>query len=322
MDTYVESHLQWRALEAADLEALTDLRDQIHVFDDGILSAMEQLVGLDDASTLEGNAVGGWDDYGSLLAYGWNIPDPAEHTPRMFLVGGVHPAQRWIGIGASLLNWQEARAAEWAGEQGADTCWVGCFVEHTQVGLQHNLVRRGFVEERHFFDMYRSLEGIPTPTDVEGIDFVTYDERHSPDVRELHNLCFERHAGASRVDPDAWADSLGVETFRPEWSWLGLAEGRLVAYALSGIDQAAEADGQLAGWTDRLGVHPDYRGRHISVGLLQRTLGSMAQAGCALAGIGVDTPDPDSPESLHGLLEYEVRDAVVLMSKVITANQG
>ena len=41
MDHWVEDHLQWRLMTAADADELSHLREQIEVFDDTMVSAME-----------------------------------------------------------------------------------------------------------------------------------------------------------------------------------------------------------------------------------------------------------------------------------------
>ena len=316
MDPYVDKHLNWRALTEADLDEVASLRDQIEVLDDPVLSAVERLVEMDVADLAE-NAVGGWDDYGSLLAYGWDIPEDRD-VPQVYLVGGVHPTHRYIGIGRSLLRWQEARAIEWRdAHRPDDPVWLGCYVDHAQTGLGKLLERMGFEQERYFYDMHRALKNLPGDLFVEGVEIRPFDESQAAALLDLHNLCFGDPLGTRRVAAEGWHESLHRESFRPNWSWVAFCDGVPVGYALSGLDEEAAIDGLTMGWTDRVGVHPDYRGRGIAVALLQRTLVAMASDGCDGAGIGVDTTDPASPGMLTQSLGYEARDGLVLMSKVV-----
>lgn len=322
----IDHRLIWRALTDADLPEVASLREQIEAMDDPVLSAVEKVLGDGRFALLPDMGIGGWDAYGNLLAYGWTIV-PFPDVPRVHLVGGVHPTHRHMGIGRELVAWQVESAVAWrdAHHPGADL-WIGCYHEHGQLGLPRVLADLGFTRERYFYDMQRDdLTHLPRPVDLPGIEFTPYSADRSEELRRLHNLCFSDPEAGDGLSPMAWADSFVSGTFRPDWSWLALADGRVVGYALSGVDRAdvPGVDGTgddsivLAGWTDRVGVDPAHRGRGISVGLLTRTLHSMAGAGCRAAGIGVDTTDAASPEVLSERLGYETRDGLVLMSTVV-----
>lgn len=312
MDSFVEDHLHWRFLTSHDLDDLAMLRHQIQSFDDTMIPAVERLVGLQDAE-LDGHCVGGWDNYGSLLAYGWNIVDPDPELARVIIAGGVHPTHRYLSIGARLLAWQQDRALEWRdAERPGQPLWLGCYVEAVQPGLQLLLEDMGFRDERHFIDMHRTLDTVPTPRVINGVDIVAFDPSRSEEVHQLHHLCF----GAD-VHHDHWDRSL--HRVRSDWSWVALSGGQVVGYVLSGEDDAAALDGVIEGWTERLGVHPAHRQRGIGSALLEHTLASMAASQCPGAGIGVDTSETSFPEILHRELGYEHRDSVQLMSKTLPA---
>ncbi|GAB3814636.1 GNAT family N-acetyltransferase [Tessaracoccus terricola] len=317
MDLYVDEHLNWRALGEDDLADLDSLRAQIELLDDPVLSSVERLVGTDDVSGLPENSVGGWDNYGSLLAYGWNVPEDSE-VPQVYLLGGVHPTHRYLGIGGSVLRWQERRAQEWRDEhRPGEAVWLGCYVDHAQTGLEKLLRKLGFEQERYFYDMHRSLEHLPDTLSVDGVRIERFDDRHAADLLDLHNICFRDTLGTRKVGKRVWHESLQRDSFRPNWSWVAIVDDAPVGYALSGLDEDLALEGATIGWTDRVGVHPDFRGRGIAIALLQRTLVSMAEDGCDEAGIGVDTTDPASPGLLKRNLGYEPRDGLVLMSKLV-----
>ncbi len=316
MDCYVEDHLNWKPVTPADLEELDCLREQIGSLDDALLSATERPVDLAGDDGLDGNCIGGWDNYGSLLAFGWNVVDPDPGLARVTLVGGVHPTHRYLAIGRKLLAWQQARAVEWwqARRPGTDL-WMGCYVEAGQPGLHHNLRNAGFVVERHFIDMHHSLRTVPVPRDVDGVSFVPFEHGHSDELHTLHHLCF----GAD-VNHDHWETSLS--RIRPDWSWVALTDEGAIGYVLSGDDGEEGLDAPLEGWTERLGVHPHHRRRGIASALLERTLLSMSRSGCVSAGIGVDTTEPDAGVALQATLGYEQGDSVLLMSKIVTAGKS
>lgn len=321
----IDRRLIWRALTEADLPDVAALREQVEVIDDPVLSSVEKVLGVGRVSLLPDMAIGGWDAYGNLLAYGWAIV-PFNDVPRVHLIGAVHPTHRHMGIGRRIVEWQVEAALTWHGTHHREAdLWIGCYHDHAQPGLPTVLTDLGFTTERYFYDMQRDdLSRLPRPVDLPGIEFVRYSADRSEELRLLHNRCFSDPSAGDGLSPMAWADSFVGENFRPEWSWLALADGAVVGYALSGLDRvegaeefAGDGEGVIAGWTDRVGVDPAHRGRGISVGLLTRTLHSMAGDGCRAAGIGVDTVDAASPEVLSERLGYETRDGLVLMSRVV-----
>lgn len=317
MDCYVENHLHWRPVTPADREELDCLREQIGSFDDAMLAVTDRSVELGGEDGLDENCVGGWDDYGNLLAYGWNVVDPDPHRARVTMAGGVHPTHRYLSIGRKMLAWQQARAIEWreSHRPGLDL-WMGCYVERGQPGLEHNLTQAGFGVEQHFIDMHRSLDAVPTPREVEAVNFVPFEREHSDELHALHHLCF----GAD-VNHDHWETSL--TRVRTDWSWVAVTDqGTAIGYVLSGEDREEGSDGPPEGWTERLGVHPEHRRRGIASALLERTLVSMSQSGCAAAGIGVDTTEPHTGVRLQGSLGYEPGDNVLLMSRTLTAGES
>ena len=192
MEPYVEGHLHWRFLTMDDWDEVTGLRAQLAALDDSLMPAIDRVVGV-DFDLQEADAVGGWDSYGNLSAFGWNIPEPGSHPAKLFLLGGVHPTHRYQGIGRALLAWQEEQALAWRDEQHpGEPIWLGSYVEADQTCLRHLLVQRGFLAERYFFDMHRELFDLPRPHDIPGLVFENFTPERSHQVLELHNSCPDR----------------------------------------------------------------------------------------------------------------------------------
>ncbi|NHB86026.1 GNAT family N-acetyltransferase [Tessaracoccus sp. HDW20] len=147
--------------------------------------------------------------------------------------------------------------------------------------------------------------------EADGITIEAFRPDDAEAVRELHNLCFTPFGGAE-VSAAEWHAHLEEASFRPGWSFVARDGDRIVGYEMSVLE-----DGTSIGWTERFGVHPDHRGRGISLALLGNCLAAMRDSGCTEAGIGIDTPDGLALSRLSSVLGYRQRDAVALLSRVV-----
>lgn len=312
MDVYVEPHLSWRLLTPDDTDELDAFRGQLDALEDSVLTGVAATI--TDADLLVVTAVGGFDRYESLSAYGIVYLDQVDPL-RMYLMGGVHPTHRHMRVGTALLNWQVAQATAWRDDNRPGVpLWLGCYAEVGRPGLERAATKLGFTPERYSFDLQRDLKRpIPLP-DVEGITVVPFPAERSDEVRRLHNVCFEDVG--SEVSPETWAGRLSGPEFRPGWSFVAKHGDRIVAYAMSGVADAA-GDGPQIGWVERFGVHPEFRGRRIATSVLARCLTAMKEAGFTEAGIGIDTPDARRAEHLCSELGWTTRDGVALLTKVV-----
>lgn len=310
METYVDPHLSWRLIGPDDGTELDHFRDQLDVLDNSVLSGIAASMASSEMVVVPGQAVGGWDPYQSLSAYGINYTS-ADPEPRAYLMGGVHPTHRHLGIGNSLLHWQVNQAIAWRDvHHPGRPLWLGCYAELDRPGLDRVAEHFGFQPERCYFDLLRDLAD-PVPLWVpEGVTLESFVPARSEAVRRLHNIC-SRDVGGAEVSEDLWVQRLRDEDFRHDWSYLATVDGMVVGYAMSGLDDSG------AGWTERFGIHPDHRGRGIALALLASCLRAMRESGCAEAGIGIDTADEAGVQSLAAGLGYTTRDAVALLAKVV-----
>lgn len=315
MDAYVEPHLTWGLLDDSDLPDLLQLRDQIAALDNSVLSSIAASIDSRELDIPEGQAVGGRDPYHSLSAYGINYiagNDPLQ----IYLMGGVHPTHRHLSIGTALLRWQITNAIAWRDEHRRGVpLWLGCYAEIGRAGLEGVAGRIGFEPTRFYYDLARDLRHPVTVPEVDGVTLETFVPSNSETVRRLHNLCFST-ISSIEVAPEPWADRIAEETFRPAWSVLAVADGEVVGYAMSGVDESADDEG-LYGWVERFGVHPEHRGRGIALAMLAACHKAMRDDGCLEAGIGIDTAHQAGVEHLADALGYTTRDAVALLTKVI-----
>jgi ribosomal protein S18 acetylase RimI-like enzyme len=122
------------------------------------------------------------------------------------------------------------------------------------------------------------------------------------EVRVVLNISFADHWGARALRSEPWQAVLAAETFRPDWSWLALADGRIVGFVLNSA--APHPTLGSVGWTDQLGVLPAARGRGIGRALMEASLAAFERAGLQLAGLGVDTQNQFGATSLYDRLGY------------------
>lgn len=317
MEPYVESHLAWRLLTAEDTGELDALRAQLDALDRSVLSGIASEITTSSDALIPELTVGGWDAYNTLSAYGAAYAAPGDGL-RMFLLGGVHPSYRHVAIGGQLLAWQVEQAPHWRDEHHpGEPLWIGCYFELGRPGLDRAAGRLGFEPERYYYDLVRDLSTKPKELQTpEGVRIERFTPEYSEQVRLLHNEAFSSIGGAE-VAPEEWADRLDDDDFRAQWSYLAFdGAGQLVGYEMSSAD-VTEETGELAGWTERFGVHPSYRGRGIALKLLSEGLSAMRADGCKEAGIGIDTPDGLALSRIVADLGYATRDAVELLSKVV-----
>lgn len=332
MDFFVEPSLEWTPLAEEDLAQLEELREAIEYIDDPV-----ERLGRDDllsywtapAGQPGENAVVGRDSAGTIVAYGWNLPrgDDAE-APRVWLDGGVHPAWRHKQIGRRLLRWQVARALEWYQELQLDLPVTGpltiCrYVDEKLAGATRAVEHEGFAPSCWYFDMHRPLfdeQGHRLPLPSAPLDPAVTLAPYHPDlserVRMAHNRCYRVVQGSHRVSRAMWEHWTSQPGSRPQWSWVAWAGDELVGYAMnSAYEQDWSSQGQSEGWTDRVGVLPEWQGRGIMPTLLVASMRSFGDAGLHGAGLGVATPDPDRVLELVESVGYGTDEMLVLYER-------
>lgn len=294
-----DAGLEWRPLAFDNLSEVSGLLTAIEHYDEpGDRHSLEQLEEAyrDANRPPEQSALLGRLPGGQAVAYGWNYVEPDDINPRrVYLTGGVHPGFRGRGIGRALLAWQMDRARDYDRETRRPEfgpLQQVCFVDDHLVDRRDLLHAAGFSPLRWSVDM--TMVFGPAAADTawpSGVEMVPYEASMSEQVRQCHNRCFAAKPMAQPVPEDAWQRSLRRSSFHPEWSWVArdVETGAIIGYALnSGYESDWTEQGHSEGWTDRLGVLPEHRGRGIAGALLQSSILSFRRAGLEGAGLGVD----------------------------------
>lgn len=318
-----DAGLEWRPLDFDALAEVSGLLTAIEHYDEpGDRHTVEQL---QDAyrganrppgeSALLGRLPGG-----QVVAYGWNYVEPDDISPRrVYLTGGVHPGFRGQGIGRTLLAWQMDRARAYDAETRQPEFGPLrqiCFVDDHLVDRRNLLHAAGFTPVRWSVDM--TMVFGPELTDhawPSGVELLPYDPSMSEQVRQCHNRCFAEKPMAQPVPQDVWDRSVRRSTFHPEWSWVArdVATDALIGYAMnSGYESDWTEQGHSEGWTDRLGVLPEHRGRGIAGALLQSSILSFRRAGLEGAGLGVDLFHPTTGRGVYERVGYHASRTTIM----------
>lgn len=323
--------VQWSPLTREDLPALSGLLTAIEHYDEPAeRHSIDELqeAWSEPGSDPEQNAKLGRDSGGTVIGYGWVHPFDTDVDPRrVFLDGGVHPGWRRRGIGHQILDWQIDRARDWDAdtrrpEHGA--LQLVLMVEEKLTGRARLAGDREFRPVRWLADMSLRFAdlggGLPAVPTVRGIRLEPFTAARSEQVRRAHNEAFADHWGSQPVPADRWQQRLEAAATRTEWSWVAVDDGseEVAGYAMNAAyPQDWEYQGFREGWTDRLGVRPDWRRRGIAEALLVSSMQSFAAADLDGAGLGVDTDQPDGAYGLYTRLGYSRGETQVMYARTL-----
>ncbi|NNG19064.1 GNAT family N-acetyltransferase [Naumannella sp. ID2617S] len=249
----------------------------------------------------------------SVVALIWNnfTDYPGD---RVRLAGAVHPAYRHQAIGRKMFAWQRRAAWQfWQRDNGDRPLTMLAFTDEKLSGRRRLYLHGGMREARWFIDMHCQFSDMGDQVDqaialeLPGVRVVPFGSEHVEATRDCHNEAFGSAWNSKPIDEVGWAESIARGQSRPEWSWVALADdGRVVGYALS----ARYGDEDVEGWTDRLGVRPEWRGRGLARILLARSLDSFRNSGLEGGGLGVDSHNGGGME-LYRSLGYEATDTMI-----------
>ncbi len=311
--------LEWTPLTYANLPAVAGLVRAIEHVDDSIQRHdLAYLQDLWDGAGGRPTAVVGRDKHGNVVAWAWDVIRPADVNPRRVrLLGGVHPAWRDKDIGTALVGWQIAAARAW--HTATRRPYFGplqltATIEARLDGARDLFRAHGLTDETYYLDLFRSLDAgssLDQPALPDGVELLPYLSSDGESVRVAHNEVWAG-TGSHDIGPAEWDASIKRGAGCRALSWVAAMGRRVVGYSINSSAQIA--DGQTAGWTERIGVIPAWRGRGIATALLQASARTFLQHGYVGAGVGFDTTDPDLGESLYARLGYELTDAMVAHS--------
>lgn len=303
--------LSWRELGQEDVVALGRLVHRIeHADDPPYRTSPDEVAEYYDASHYW-SAMGGWDAEGTLRAFGFVRVQRGDLTVlRAFCSGGVDPAWRQHGIGGALIDWQVGRARQMLVETGVEApARIVVHVDEGMDAMARLLAERGFAPRRWYMEMRRDLS-VPIPEVAldTHLSVVPWTPELDDAVRRAHNKAFGEQWDAQPHTPETWQQ--GRTHFVPSWSFVALDRStdraQVAGYLISGrYEQDWPALGWTEGYTEMIGVLPEWRGRHVASALLTRAMRAYAEDGMEYAGLDVDTDNPTGAPLLFAHLGYE-----------------
>jgi mycothiol synthase len=205
---------------------------------------------------------------------------------RLFADGYVHPAHNRRGIGTTLVEEMERRAAAIIAAQPAGTRQVLVNnIVASSAAARDLLETRGYELTRIYFRMQILLaEAPPAPLWPEGIHVRTCDGSLEDAHRAYETIegGFRDHWAHIPRSFEEWQKRMFQEPVDPSL-WFLTQEGDQIAGAA--LCRARE-DG--SGWIHQLAVLRPWRKRGLGLALLRHAFGAFYQRGIRSVGLGVD----------------------------------
>lgn len=311
--------LRWRPLQLKDADALHALLGAIETADAAHeRQSLDEVVELLTTPQVDLNAdsLGGFDDRGTLRAYGLVELRPGESVLRALLRGGVDPGWRGRGIGRAVLAWVEGRGRQKLAATGSDLpARLAVMVEERARDQRRLYAAGGFSPVRWYTTMRRDLSHpLPDGPVPDGLRLVPWHDDLDEAVRLAHNEAFADHWGSEPLTAESWGHH--DAHFAREWSFVALTEADDVAgYVISGrYPQDWPVLGYSCGFADVLGVRRPWRGRGLASALLIEAMRAYRDDGMGYAMLRVDTANPTGAVGLYERLGYEPAHGYVLYS--------
>ena len=232
------------------------------------------------------------DPGGEIAAYG----QLSTHDPMAFFEAwvNVHPRCEGRGIGAALMRWTEAKAAERlpAGASSAVRNGVASVDERARSLLSG----AGYSHVRSFWQMTIEVgDGVALPPDPEGVVIRPYvDPDDDRGLYETMETAFATHFGYREETFEEWiGNQRGFATWDPSLLVIAEAAGGVVGGAINFLNE----DG--VGWVGELGVRPAWQRRGIGRALLRRSFADFSARGSKTVRLGVDTENESGAVGLY-----------------------
>ncbi len=200
--------------------------------------------------------------------------------------GYVHPTYYGRGIGTTLIELTEARAAAIAATVPAgSTVILENNIIASSAAARMLLEARGYKLVRVYFRMHISLDTPPAPPLwPEGITVCVCDGS-AEDIHRAYETIeegFQDHWDHTPRSFEDWQRHMVREDFDPTLWFLACVGDEIAGAALCRIREAGR------GWITQVAVRRPWRKRGLGIALLRHAFGVFRQRGIMRVGLGVD----------------------------------
>jgi mycothiol synthase len=249
---------------------------------------------------------------GEMISYlrGW-WSDDAVAGWSYDMLGFLVPAWRCKGIGGAMLHWMENHLRDRAAEHPTDKDrFYQTEVSQHQEGKRLMLEKASYQPVRYFFEMLRpTLNEIHVAPLPEGVEVRPALPEHYQAIWESVDETSRDewgYAPPTHEDYHAW---LNGPQFQPDlWqiAW-DTATGKVAGHILTFIDHAQnEALDRKRGYTEGIGVDPDWRRRGLARALIARSLKAQRAAGMTESALIVDSENASGGTVLYESCGFQV----------------
>jgi mycothiol synthase len=293
-----------------DLQKIVDLFDACEAVDRLELSiSIAQLQ--TELAAPEIDRVMLWQDaQGQLIGFGeLSIAEPIEHNladGTLWMI--VHPAARGGDLESQIMVWAEHRLGEVARErQGQPKLFTwsrSSSIDRIAIIKQH-----GFVEDRHFLFLSRSLsEPIPTPQVPAGFTIRAVNvEREMQAWIDLHNRTFCGQWNYHPMTVESCKHRFQNPDYLPELDLVAIdPNGKFASICYCAIDPAHNNFlGRQEGWVALLFTSPDFQRQGLARAMLCHALARLKALNMDIAKIGVDSENAFGAGKLYESVGFD-----------------
>jgi mycothiol synthase len=222
--------------------------------------------------------------------------------------GFLKPAWRRLGIGSSMLHWNQAHMRQIAaGQRQEGMCFFESFARDSETGAIALLQKDGYEAVRYFNLMVRpDLENIPQLALPDGLEVRPAQKSQYRQIWAASMEAFRDHWG---FDPDAepfeaWIDERNQQPELWQVAWAG---DEVAGMVLPYIDELENQEyKRLRGWTENISVRRPWRNRGLAKALIARSLNLLKEKGMMEACLGVDAQNLSGAFKLYEGMGYRI----------------
>lgn len=304
--------MTWRPPTEADADAVAALNRRIHTAEpldyvpgpDYIRWILDQ--GTVDPETDLRVAV---DGAGTVLAFGGSWPHLTDIGARCFLWAEVDPTAHDLQDG--LIAWVLARGKEQlAGRSDGGSGMLRFVMEADRLRAREAIEAAGFSDFRSFASMERPVAQAPNPPPLpEGVSVTRWSPEYDASTCDAYNAAFADHWGSLPRTQEMWRDVVtGSRQFRPDLSYIAVADERVVAFCICEVDEDHnESFGEAEVYIELVGTVREYRGHGLASHLIAHTIEAAAAAGLDIAALTVDEMSHTRATEVYKRLGFTVR---------------